>query len=76
LYFHAQAGEQSIPEASRRPADAVLSELTGFPHWGHGFPEPKHELAEHHNLSSETRRKILHDRAERLYQRVAVGVST
>ena len=74
LYFHAEADEQSIPEAVRRLGDDVLFYATDFPHWDHGFPDSKHELAERQDLSSETRRKILHDNAQRLYQRVAVPV--
>jgi predicted TIM-barrel fold metal-dependent hydrolase len=74
LYFHAEADEKSIPDAVRRLGDDVLFYATDFPHWDHGFPESKHELAERDDLSVETRRKILHDNAQQLYQRVPAAV--
>lgn len=72
LYFHAESDEKSIPEAVRRLGDHILFYASDYPHWDASFPENLHHMAEREDLSPETRRRILYENAQRLYQTAPV----
>ena len=73
IFFHAEADEQSIPEAVRRLGDDILFYATDFPHWDHSAPHSIDEMSERDDLSESTRRKILYQTASKLYERLPVA---
>jgi uncharacterized protein len=75
LFFAAEGDEKSVPEVVRRLGNDIVFYATDVPHWDHDFPENLREMATRDDLSVETRRKILHDNARRMYEPAGARVT-
>lgn len=67
IYFSVEAGETLLPETFRYVGDNHFLYATDIPHWDNEYHENIDKLKTREDLSTETKKKILHDNALSLY---------
>ena len=67
IYFSIEAGESLLPEAIDYLGDGHFIYASDIPHWDNEFPKSLHEVIDHPKLSAETKDKVLHSNAAKLF---------